>query len=55
MQSPEWIDRDHMRVPSPAVAEGVIGDGMRIIDPSDPIFEEWARFMAAKGMERPES
>lgn len=55
MQQPEWLDRNHMRVPSPALHKGVQGDGMRVIDPSDPIFEQWEAWMENKGMERPKS
>lgn len=53
MVDPEWIDREHMRVPSPAIAEGVQGDGLRVIDESDPIFAEWKKFMELKGIQRP--
>lgn len=55
MLQPEWVDRDHMRIPAPAVDEklGVLGDGMKVITQDDPEWEAWLQFAARQGIERP--
>jgi len=50
---PRWIDRDHIEIPAPAESEGIIGDGVHVIDEKDARFVVWERWMGRQGMERP--
>jgi len=50
---PRWVDHDHIEIPATAESEGVIGDGVHVIDEKDARFAVWSRWMVNKGMERP--
>jgi hypothetical protein len=38
-----WVDHDHLEVPLPVMDEenGVIGDGIVVVEDGDPLFEQW--------------
>lgn len=43
---PERLSGDRIRVPSRAISdEGIIGDGSKVIDSSDPQFKMWSDYL----------
>lgn len=49
-----WVDHDRIEAPLPAYSDdGLMGDGVAVIDASHPAFAEWAAWLESEGQHRP--
>lgn len=49
-----WVDHDRIEAPLPAYSDdGLMGDGVAVIDATHPVFAEWATWLESQGQHRP--